>query len=110
MTKDNQRQGMAELLAMQREGHPLTPAEAAHQRRSRPDPGTAPEDQQAPAGQPAGAQPNLDLRFALSRAASSRTALLAAAAALAVSLLSWLAANQRRKASRPAPRRRWHRR
>jgi hypothetical protein len=34
VTKDNPRQGMAELLAQQRAGSPLTPAEAARQRRS----------------------------------------------------------------------------
>lgn len=34
MTKDNPRQGMAELLAQQRTGRPLTPSEAARQRRS----------------------------------------------------------------------------
>jgi hypothetical protein len=34
VTKDNQRQGMSELLAKQRAGPPITPAEAARERRS----------------------------------------------------------------------------
>jgi hypothetical protein len=48
MTKDNQPQGMGELLARQRSGTPLTPAQAARQRRSGQD---APVTR---AGQPAG--------------------------------------------------------
>lgn len=112
MTKDNNHQGMAELLAKQRADLPLTPSEAARQRRSRQaqdalasgsagssqDRPLAEEDlplrQQATAERPA--MPGR-LRHALSRVASNRKELLAAACAVAVSLACWLAASRRRK-------------
>ena len=62
MKKDNQRQGMSELLAEQRAGPPLTPAEAARQRRSGPR-GTGPDSvDTAHEDRPvAGTQPPADL-------------------------------------------------
>ena len=53
MTQDEKRQGMAELLAKQRADLPLTPSEAARQRRSRqvqdaPSPGSAGSSQELP--------------------------------------------------------------
>jgi hypothetical protein len=126
MTKDNQRQGMAELLAKQRAGLPLTPSEAARQRRSRQAQAEdLPRQQQATAEQAADAEqeaatgadadssmkvrpsrvtgiasdpPQPAGRFwrALRPVASTRNALLATACAVAVSLACWLAARRLR--------------
>jgi hypothetical protein len=181
VTKDKQRQGMGELLAKQRTGPPITPSEAARQRRSGrrgpvPDSvGTGPPE----AGPAAGTQPPEDLarteetlgekshatrdqpetadaaasdagvkaqtpvedsrvaglprsirpaegpvaqmkdhaaagadiaeqavpgpaRHAVSRAASNKRTLLAAACAIAVAVVCWLAAGRRRQATAQA--------
>jgi len=66
MKKDNQRQGMSELLAKQRAGPSLTPSEAARQRRSgrhQSAPGSARtplEDRPAPGPQPPGDLPSAE--------------------------------------------------
>jgi hypothetical protein len=126
VTKDNQRQGMADLLAKQRSGLPLTPSEAARQRRSHrgqspPAPAVADssqdlpsaeedreKEQQAAARSAQHAIPG-QLRRGLSRVASYKSALLAAACAVAVPLACWLAANrwQKRGAPPALPRRRF---
>jgi hypothetical protein len=63
VTKDNPRQGMSELLAKQRAGPPITPSEAARQRRSgRRGPAPDPVDTGPPEDRPvAGIQPPQDL-------------------------------------------------
>ena len=76
MTKNSQRQGMAELLAQQRAGRPLTPSEAARERRSG-RPGSAPDSAGTghPAGRPvAGSQPPQDLPPAEEALAQERQA------------------------------------
>jgi hypothetical protein len=123
MTKDNQRQGMAELLAKQRDSVPLTPAEAARQRRLRqaqeiPATATATAGAgSAPDLPPAGEDHQVGPR--LPGPVREKTPLLAAACAVAVSLACWLAVSQRRRKkghlplgrrARPARSQRWHRR
>jgi hypothetical protein len=97
VTKDNQRQGMAELLAQQRSGLPLTPSEAARQRRSAP---SAEEnlvrDQPADPGDVEHPIPGL-ARRTFSRVARSRSTLLAATCAVAVPLVYFLVASRRRR-------------
>jgi hypothetical protein len=150
VTKDDQRQGMSELLAKQRAGPAITPAEATRQRRSsRRELPTASNDPRPPGGRPvigtespgdparadetrteeSRATPDVrgeigevvdpeaainddrmavqDSRLAVprrvvSRAASNKGLLLAAACAVAVPIMRWLAAARRRRATAPA--------
>jgi hypothetical protein len=124
VTKDSQPQGMAELLALQRAGYPLTPSEAARQRRSgrvaraaasagAGSPADSPPADSPPAeaglsgviGQPgAASQPARPdsrgripgpVRFAYSRVAGNRNALLAGACAAVVALACYLLASRR---------------
>ena len=76
MTKDNQRQGMSELLAKQRAGPPITPSEAARQRRSgRRVSATGSAGTELPEDRPgAGTQPSEDLPSAEEAPAHERQA------------------------------------
>jgi hypothetical protein len=109
VTNDNAREGMAELLAKQRSGLPLTPSEAAAQRRSRrgldaPAPAGTGSPQDLPPAEddlpaPGRTQQAIPgpFRRALSLIASNRGTLVAAACAIAVPLVCWLSASRRRK-------------
>jgi hypothetical protein len=121
VTKENQRQGMSELLAKQRTAPPLTPSEAARRRRSgRPEPAPDSVDTPSQEDRPvSGIQPPEDLapadetqagagianqdvpgpvRRAVSCAARNKGTLLAAACAAAVAVLCWRAAGATRSA------------
>jgi hypothetical protein len=130
MTKDNQRQGMRELLAQQRAGDPLTPAEAARQRRSgsrghAPDSAGSypvgagllegpPSVGQGRPGETAAAVGDAAVETETraggrrvtargrGRAGGKRGALAAAACALAIPVLCWLVAARRRQATAQA--------
>jgi hypothetical protein len=126
--KDNQRQGMSELLAKQRAGPSITPSEAARQRRSgrhgpapdsvdtdtqedRPVAGTQPPEDLAPVeetpaetGHAIRDQPGESAETpALEPDMKARTrvkgTLLAAIGAVAVAVVCWLVAARRRQAT-----------